>query len=266
MIAALVIGALVLTWKTTIPSVGIAQFLIGGARAFLGPTVAAITLGIVGKAAFDRQFGRNQGFNAAGNVFTALLLAGVSYELGTRWIFVAAALLAAPTLLCLRLIDGKRIDYARSRGAETAANTASPLSDLSKDRILLLFLICAFLFHLANAARVGRDAVEWPCKNRSSVYVRVHHRNPTGDYCIRRLGGQKSDHLGTQDATPCWLRSPANSRAVVHADSYYNRADWYSNTRWCRQLDLWHRFDSCDSGSHAWHGAIQSPAGSARQG
>lgn len=61
MVGAIVIGALVLTWKTSIPSVGIGQFLIDGA--FLGPAVAAITPGIVGNAAFDKQFGRNQGFN-----------------------------------------------------------------------------------------------------------------------------------------------------------------------------------------------------------
>jgi len=52
-----------------------AQFLIGSSGPFLGPTVAAITLGMVGAAAFDRQFGKNQAFNSAGNVFTALLIA-----------------------------------------------------------------------------------------------------------------------------------------------------------------------------------------------
>ena len=37
-----------------------AQFLIGGAGAFLAPTVAAITMGIIGPEGFDKQFGRNQ--------------------------------------------------------------------------------------------------------------------------------------------------------------------------------------------------------------
>lgn len=154
MIGALVAGAMVLTWRTNVLSVGIGQFLIGSAGAFLGPAVAAITLGIVGKAAFDKQFGRNQGFNAAGNVFTAVLLAGVSYELGTRWIFIAGAFLAFPTLLCLRTIDGRSIDYARARGAETAVTMphAYSLGSLLKDRVLLLFLGCTLLFHLSNAA------------------------------------------------------------------------------------------------------------------
>src|SRR6267378_3645406 len=73
-----------------------AQLLIGGSGAFLAPTVAAITLGIVGASAFDKQFGKNQAFNSAGNVFTALLVAYVSYECGYRAIFVVAAALAIP--------------------------------------------------------------------------------------------------------------------------------------------------------------------------
>ncbi len=36
-VGALVMGALVLTWKTSVLTVGIGQFLIGGASAFLGP-------------------------------------------------------------------------------------------------------------------------------------------------------------------------------------------------------------------------------------
>jgi MFS family permease len=131
-----------------------AQFLIGVSGPFLGPTVAAITLGIVGAAAFDKQFGKNQSFNAAGNVFTALLVAYVSYQFGYRAIFAVAALLAIPAALSLFGIDAKQIDYARARGAiqkEGKINTEG-WSALLKDRIFVYFLATAFLFHLANAA------------------------------------------------------------------------------------------------------------------
>jgi predicted MFS family arabinose efflux permease len=128
--------------------------LIGGAGPFLGPTVAAITLGLVGAHAFDRQFGRNQAFNSAGNVFTALLVAHVSYRLGYRAIFVVAIILAVPAMLSVFAIDGARIDYARARGARGHDGVApfEHLRDLLRDRVLLLFLATAFLFHLANAA------------------------------------------------------------------------------------------------------------------
>src|SRR6266849_6498736 len=90
----LVAGAFLLMGRLSPMTVYSAQFLIGGSGVFLAPTVAAITLGIVGASAFDKQFGKNQAFNSAGNVFTALLVAYVSYNFGYRAIFVIAALLA----------------------------------------------------------------------------------------------------------------------------------------------------------------------------
>src|SRR6267378_244846 len=92
----LVAGAFLLMGQLTPMTVYSAQLLIGGSGAFLGSTVAAITLGIVGAGAFDKQFGKNQAFKSAGNVFTALLVAYVSYECGYRAIFVVAAALAIP--------------------------------------------------------------------------------------------------------------------------------------------------------------------------
>ncbi len=152
----LVAGAFLLMGHLSPIRVYAAQFLIGGSVPFLGPTVAAITLGIVGAGAFDKQFGKNQAFNSAGNVFTALLVAYVSYKFGYRAIFVVAALLAIPAAVSIFFVDGKQIDYARARGAiQKQGQTkvqAEGLSALFKDRILLCFLATAFLFHLANAA------------------------------------------------------------------------------------------------------------------
>jgi MFS family permease len=113
----LVAGAFLLMGKLSTMRVYAAQFLIGGTGPFLAPTVAAITLGIVGAAAFDRQFGKNQAFNSAGNVFSALVVAYVSYKFGYRAIFAVAALFAIPAAVSLFFVDGKQIDYARARGA-----------------------------------------------------------------------------------------------------------------------------------------------------
>ena len=150
----LVAGAVLLMGHLSPVRVYAAQFLIGGSGPFLGPTVAAITLGIVGTSAFDKQFGKNQAFNSAGNVFTALLVGYASYKFGYRAIFVIAALFAIPAAVSLFTIDGKQIDYARARGAiqKQGPIEAEGFSALFKDRILLCFLATAFLFHLANAA------------------------------------------------------------------------------------------------------------------
>jgi MFS family permease len=150
----LVAGAMLLMRGMSIKVVYSAQFLIGLSGPFLAPTIAAITLGVVGPAAFDKLFGKIQAFNAAGNVFTALLVAGVSYEFGYRAIFLAAASLVIPTLIALSRIDPNQIDYAQARGAtlNNSSGTAEGLSLLFQDRILMVFLAAAFLFHLANAA------------------------------------------------------------------------------------------------------------------
>lgn len=157
---ALVAGAVIFFSSTRVVWVCVAQSLVGAAGPFLGPTVAAITLGMVGAQGFSRQLGRNQSFNAAGNVITALLVAVVGHRLGIRWIFAVPIALAAPTFLALAAIPAKRIDYARSRGAEADSGQGegkravriSAASAVFADRVLLAFFVCACLFHLANAA------------------------------------------------------------------------------------------------------------------
>jgi len=148
----LVAAAFLLMRNLSAVSVYSAQFLIGGAGTFLAPTVTAMTLGIVGAGAFDNQFGKNQAFNSAGNVFTALLVTYVSYKFGYRAIFAVSALLAIPAAASLLAINPKQIDYARARGAVEERGQAQGLSPLLRDRVLLSFLASAFLFHLANAA------------------------------------------------------------------------------------------------------------------
>ena len=156
--AVLALGAVLLSVTAAPWAVYTSQVLIGGAGPFLGPTLAAVTMGIVGITFFDRQFGKNQSFNSAGNVACALLIAGVSHLFGNRAIFITAAVLTIPTVLAIRAIKSKDIDYDLARGGAKQIDgievptRASVLRMLFRDRVLLVFLGCAFLFHFANAA------------------------------------------------------------------------------------------------------------------
>ena len=155
--AFLACGAVLLSWTAAPWAVYTSQLLIGGAGPFLAPTLAAITMGLVGRELFDRQFGKNQSFNSAGNVFCALLIAGVSRIFGNRAIFISAALLTIPTVLSVLRIRGKDIDYKLARGGEQdtkvdGKSDESIVKVLFGDRTLLIFLLCGFLFHFANAA------------------------------------------------------------------------------------------------------------------
>ncbi len=150
-------GAILLFTTSKPWAVYTSQVLIGGAAPFLAPTLAAITMGMVGVKLFDRQFGRNQSFNAAGNVACALLMAGVSHLFGTRAIFLTAAALTLPTIASVLLIRPGDIDKDLARGSGDQAQEKSQSSEsffkaLIGDKVLLVFMTCAFLFHLANAA------------------------------------------------------------------------------------------------------------------
>lgn len=131
-----------------------AQVILGAAGAFLAPTVTAISLGIVGRSEFDRRFGRNQTFNAAGNVAAALFMGAIGYWISNRAIFLSVPFLVVPCLLALRGIRPQEIDHARARGARVVegAEQASGFAVLTSDRTLLAFIACAVLFHFANAA------------------------------------------------------------------------------------------------------------------
>lgn len=149
-------GALLLASSGRASIVYTAQGLIGLAGPFLGPTIAAITMGLVGVRLFDCQFGRNQGFNAAGNLFAAALIAGTSHFIGSRAIFFAVALLVLPTIAAVLAIKRDDIDSELARGGseeqQDERGGSATLLNLAKDRVLLVFLACAFLFHFANAA------------------------------------------------------------------------------------------------------------------
>ena len=156
--AVLAVGAIVLSITAAPWAVYTSQVLIGGAGPFLAPTLAAITMGIVGVTFFDRQFGKNQSFNSGGNVACALLIALVSHLFGNKAIFVTAAVLTIPTVIAIRSIKSSDIDYDLARGGakqvkgEKVPERASVMQTLLGDRVLLIFLVCAFLFHFANAA------------------------------------------------------------------------------------------------------------------
>ncbi len=153
-VALLVVGALALALRPSFPFVIAAQVLLGCVATLFGPTLNAISLGLVGDKRLDRRIGRNQTFNSAGNVTAALLMGFIGYFLSNRAIFFSVAFLAIPTLFSLSFIRPGEIDYERSRGARTDGEPArtSGVLELLKNRTLLVFIVCAALFHFANAA------------------------------------------------------------------------------------------------------------------
>ncbi len=153
-VAALAAGALLIALLPSFWPVMGAQVLIGGTSSVFLPAICSMSLGIVGHAAFDTRQGRNQTFNSAGNVIAALSMGALGYFVSNRSIFFFVAAFAVPTILVLLLIRPAEIDYEMARGANDGekGGKAESVRVLFKDRPLVIFLVCAVMFHFANAA------------------------------------------------------------------------------------------------------------------
>jgi MFS family permease len=150
----LALGALLIAFAPTFWPVMSAQVLIGATSSIFIPAICAISLGIVGQRLFDARQGRNQSFNSAGNVVAAVSMGLLGYFVSNRSIFFFVAVCTLPTLFTLSRIRADEIDYERARGAINRCDDGKPVgaAALLRERPLVIFLICAVMFHFANAA------------------------------------------------------------------------------------------------------------------
>lgn len=153
-VLALAAGALMIALHPSFAAVMSAQTLIGVSSSVFGPAVVAMSLGLVGRSAFDRRQGRNQTFNSAGNIVAAVSMGLIGYFLSNRGIFFFVVVFTIPTLWVLARIDPREIDHEAARGWDDGAapSDSSGIAQVLQDRQLVVFLTCAVLFHFANAA------------------------------------------------------------------------------------------------------------------
>ena len=153
-VGSLALGSLLIAFLPTFWSIMSAQALIGATSSVFIPAICAISLGIVGHRMFDARQGRNQSFNSAGNVVAAVSMGLLGYLVSNRSIFFFVAVCTLPTILSLSQIRADEIDYERARGAGKSDDGGRPVraAALLKDRRLVIFLVCAVMFHFANAA------------------------------------------------------------------------------------------------------------------
>jgi MFS family permease len=123
-----------------------------------GPAVAAITLGLYRRDQLARRMGRNAAFDHAGNVAIAAVAGVIGWAFSQRAVFLIAPVFAVLASAAVLSIPANSIDHARARGAAPDGDAdqqreASPsgLSVLFKCRPLLVYAVCAMLFHFANA-------------------------------------------------------------------------------------------------------------------
>ncbi len=124
------------------------------AGAAIGPAVAGITLGIARQSGFNRQNGRNQAFNHAGNTVGAALSGFLGWKFGFAAIFWLAAAFGVLSIASVMMIPRKAIDddAARGLGDEAGDRKAEGWKVLLECKPLLVLAACLGLFHLGNGA------------------------------------------------------------------------------------------------------------------
>ena len=150
------ISALVMALWPALPVVFAALVLQGLTGGVLGPAIAAISLGLVGHPALAERLGRNQRFASVGALTVTGLMGAIGYFASYRAIFLISAALVLPLLAAVARVRSADIHFGRSCGQpDHHAATPPPRAErmsLYKNRNLLTFAGCLFLFQFANAS------------------------------------------------------------------------------------------------------------------
>lgn len=132
-----------------------AKVLHAIASSLLGPTLVAISLGLVGHTAFSMRLGRNVRFLSLGNAIAAGVSGGIAYYYSNQAIFFLTAALGLPTLIALAQIRSSEIDPALARGGIPKGGVGgwfNAVSNLVQNQVFISFAVAIMLFQLANAA------------------------------------------------------------------------------------------------------------------
>jgi MFS family permease len=154
-VASISASALLLALWPIFSVVVAAKVLHAIASSLLGPTLVAMSLGLVGHALFSIRLGRNVRFLSLGNAIAAGVAGGIAYYYSNQAIFFVTAALGIPTLIALAQISSSEIDPELARGGISKSGVDTwfdAISGLVHHRVLIGFAATIVLFQLANAA------------------------------------------------------------------------------------------------------------------
>ena len=154
-VASISASALLLALWPIFSVVVAAKVLHAIASSLLGPTLVAMSLGLVGYSLFSIRLGRNVRFLSLGNAIAAGVAGGIAYYYSNQAIFFLTAALGVPTLIALAQINSSEIDPELARGGISKSDVGTwfdTISSLVHHRVLIGFAAAIVLFQLANAA------------------------------------------------------------------------------------------------------------------
>ena len=167
------LGSVFIVWMPSVFWQVVNQAAVGVSTATATPLLAALSLGLVGRAAFARRISRNSALSHAGNMLTAAGAGYLGYRSGQQWIFYISALLGLACTVSALLIRSGDIDHQVAREApenHQASHTApTSLLSLLQDPTVLMFALAVVLFHAANSAMLPLAGEELSASNQKSA-------------------------------------------------------------------------------------------------
>lgn len=155
-VATIGVSALAYAAWPIFPVVLSAAVLQAGSSCVLGPAIAAISLGLVGRSTISHRLGRNARFASIGSGVAAAGMGTCGYLLSSRAVFFVTVALTIPAIFALSRIRANEINPERAHGAIPSEDDAGPrtttIAMLGRNRPLLIFALVLLLFQFANAA------------------------------------------------------------------------------------------------------------------
>ena len=149
-VAVLAVAAVALVATANLWVIAAAQVVIGVADTSVAPLVAAITLGLIGRAAYGPRVASNEALSHAGNAANAALSGLLGYTLGLGYVAIAIVVMAVASCGVLFGIGGHAIDHKAARGGD--ADERSVLRVLLETRPLLVLAATVLAYETANGA------------------------------------------------------------------------------------------------------------------
>ncbi len=145
----------VVLFPTFVPIIA-SQVALGVVQTAFSPTVAAISLGMVGHGLLARRIERNESFNHGGNMVAAVAAVFIGWYISYEGIFYFSILQCAAIIVATLMIKEKDIDHNLARSLEVNAEPRGPSREnvkrLFADRRVLHFTVAIGLWNVANGA------------------------------------------------------------------------------------------------------------------
>jgi MFS family permease len=153
LLASAAVGTVALFWPA-LRGLGVVlfcQIVLGLAASFYIPTLVSLAASLSGKGGFDRTISKNQSYNHAGNVASAVLTGVVARFTNNAGIFYCMAgfsVFCTVSALCIKPDDITPPKPAQ----QDAAEKKSFFREVLGNKIFLVFLLLVAVFYLSNGA------------------------------------------------------------------------------------------------------------------